>query len=157
MQSEEECFSAGYHQNVEKEWQKVWHDRHLKNKKFKVEGLVLLYESKFLKNPDKIKTHWLGPYVVIQITKGGTLQLDKLDGTPFKGMVNGIRLNPYQDIHDLVDWKKKMWIYECLCFVSQTMRLLRKKKSVHRISVYCIIKMVVHTLCLSQGKKGVKD
>ena len=34
MQLEEEHFFAGYHQNVEKERQKVWHDRHIKNKQF---------------------------------------------------------------------------------------------------------------------------
>ena len=31
---EEECFIAGFHKNVEKQRQKVWHDKHVKNKKF---------------------------------------------------------------------------------------------------------------------------
>ena len=34
VQMEEERFSAGYHQNVEKEQQKVWHDHHIKRKQF---------------------------------------------------------------------------------------------------------------------------
>ena len=29
LQLDEECFVARYHQNVEKERQKVWHDRHI--------------------------------------------------------------------------------------------------------------------------------
>ena len=33
---EEECFVVGYHQNVENQRQKVWHDRHIKNKQFQV-------------------------------------------------------------------------------------------------------------------------
>ena len=35
------------------------------------------------------------------------MQLQKLDGTPFKGLMNGILLKPFQDSYDLVDWKKK--------------------------------------------------
>ena len=50
-----------------------------------------------------MKTHWLGPYVVIQITEGGTIQLEKLDGTPFKALVNGSRIKPYRDSHNLVE------------------------------------------------------
>ena len=75
IQLEEECFVAGYHQNIEKERQKVWHDRHIKNKRFQVKRLVLLYDSKFLKHLCKMKTHWLGSYIVINITSGGTMQL----------------------------------------------------------------------------------
>ena len=103
VQLEEECFSTGYHQNVEKEQKKVWHDQHIKNTKFQVEGLILPYDSKLLNHTDKLKTHWMEPYVVIQITQGGTVQLEKLDGTPFKGLVNGSRIKSYHDSHILVD------------------------------------------------------
>ena len=34
IQLEEDHFVAGYHQNLEKERHKVWHDRQIKNKKF---------------------------------------------------------------------------------------------------------------------------
>ena len=61
---EEECFIVGFHQNVEKQRQKVWHDRHIKNKQFPVGGLVIMYDSKFFKHPGKLKTRCLGPYVV---------------------------------------------------------------------------------------------
>ena len=102
LQLEEEHFVADYHQNVEKERHKVWHDQHIKSNKLQVSGIVLLYDSKFLKHPGKIKTHWMGPYVVFQVTKGGVIQLEKLGGTPFKGLVNGSRLKPYLDSCDLV-------------------------------------------------------
>ena len=78
---EEERFIVGFHQNVEKKRQKIWHDRQIKNKHFEVGGLVLMYDSKFFKHPWKLKTHWLGPYVVKEITEGGAMMLDKLDGT----------------------------------------------------------------------------
>ena len=32
IQLEDERFVAGYHQNIENERQKVWHDHHIKNK-----------------------------------------------------------------------------------------------------------------------------
>ena len=61
-----------------------------------------MYDSKFFKHLGKLKTHCLGPYFFIQITKGGAVQLEKLDGTPIKEMVNGSRLKPYQDSRDLL-------------------------------------------------------
>ena len=56
-----------------------------------------MYDSKFLKHPDKIKMHWLGPYVVMHITKAGAIKLHKLDGTLVVGMINGNWLKPYHD------------------------------------------------------------
>ena len=61
---EEYLFIAGYHQWVEKEWHKAWQYRHIKLKKFQPNDFILLYNNKFLKHPGKIRTHWLGPYVV---------------------------------------------------------------------------------------------
>lgn len=39
--------------------------------------------------------HWLGPYVINEITDRGAVQLVKLNGDPFPRKVNGSRLNPY--------------------------------------------------------------
>ena len=39
--------------------------------------------------------HWLGPYVLKEITDGGTVQLAKLNGEPFPGRVNGSILKFY--------------------------------------------------------------
>ena len=32
IQMEEERFIEGFHQNMEKQWQKVWHDHHIRKK-----------------------------------------------------------------------------------------------------------------------------
>ena len=48
-----------------------------------------------------MQTHLHGPYVVIKINEGGAIQLELLDGIPFKGMVNGSQLNPYHDSRNL--------------------------------------------------------
>ena len=89
IQMEEERFIVGFHQNVEKQWQKAWHDRHIITKQFQVNGLVLMYDSKFLKHPGKLKTHSLGPYVLMHITKANAVKLHKLDATPAMGMIKG--------------------------------------------------------------------
>ena len=81
IQLEEEHFIAGFHQNVEKKRQKVWHDRHIKNKNFEVGGLVGMYDSNFFKHPGNLKKNWLGPYLVKEITDGGALKLEKIPGT----------------------------------------------------------------------------
>ena len=100
VQMEEELFVTGFHQNTEKQRQKSWHDRHIRTKHFEVRGLVLLHNSKFLKHIGKLKTHWLGPYVIAHITKVGAVKLHKLDGTPVAGMINGSRLKPYHANYD---------------------------------------------------------
>ena len=62
---------------------------------FKVNDLVLLYDSKFEKISSKFKMHWLGPYVVKEITDRDMVQLVKLNGEPFPGKVNGSHLKLY--------------------------------------------------------------
>ena len=68
LQLEEDRFIAGFRQCVEKDQQKAWHDRHIKNKQFHQGDLVLLYDNKFLKHLGKLQMHWLGPYLVNSIT-----------------------------------------------------------------------------------------
>ena len=99
---EEECFIAGFHQNVGKQSKKAWHDRHIKNKQFSIGRLVLMYNCKFFKRPGKLKTHWLVPYVVKEINDGGEVKLEKLDGTEIRGIINGSQLKPYFDKYDYI-------------------------------------------------------
>ena len=102
IQMEEECFIVGFHQNMEKQRQKVWNDCHIRTKQFKVGRLVPMYDNKFLKHLGKLKTHQLGPYVVAHVTEAGVVKLHKLDGTPVMGMINGKRLKPYCDDYEVV-------------------------------------------------------
>ena len=101
IQMEEERFVAGFHQNIKNQRKKAWHDRHASTKHFKVRGIILLYHSKFLKHPGKLKMHWLGPYLIVHITDAGAVKLQKLDGTYIGGMVNGSHLKSYYDGHDM--------------------------------------------------------
>ena len=67
---EEDHFIARFHQQVQKEREKAWHDKHIKHKTFKIGDLVLLYDSKFMKFLGKFCMHWLGPYQVKHGTSG---------------------------------------------------------------------------------------
>ena len=54
---EEERFLVGFHQQVQKQCEKAWHDHHIKLGTFKENNLVLLYDSKFEKFPGKLCMH----------------------------------------------------------------------------------------------------
>ena len=71
VELEEDRFIVGFHQQVHKEREKAYHDRHIKKKVFKQGDLVLVYESKFMKHPGKFRTHWIGPYEVAYVIEGG--------------------------------------------------------------------------------------
>jgi hypothetical protein len=97
VELEEDRFIAGFHQQVQKEREKAYHDKHIKKKAFKQGDLVLVYDSKFIKHPGKFKTHWMGPYEVAYVTKGGYVKLKTLNGEWKEGLVNGSQLKLYYD------------------------------------------------------------
>ena len=57
VELDEDQFLAGFHQQVQKEHEKAWHDRHLKIHILMVNHLVLLYDIKFDKFPEKFRMH----------------------------------------------------------------------------------------------------
>jgi len=80
---------VGFHQQVQKQHENSWHDQHIMLRTLKVNDLVLLYDSKFDKFPKKLQMHWMGSYVINNITDDGMVQLVKLNGKFFLGKVNG--------------------------------------------------------------------
>jgi hypothetical protein len=80
VELKEDIFIAGFYQQIQKEREKAYHDRHTKKKIFRQGDLVLVYDSKFIKHPRKFRMHWLGPYDIAYITKGGVVQLKMLNG-----------------------------------------------------------------------------
>jgi hypothetical protein len=73
VELEEGRFIAGFHQQVQKERAKAYHDRHIKKKIFRQVDLVLVYDSKFIKHPGMFRTHWLGSYEITYIIEGGVV------------------------------------------------------------------------------------
>ena len=97
VELEEDRFVVGFHQQVQKNREKTWHDRHNKIKAIKAGDLVLMYDNMFVWFPRKFCMHWLGPYQVRHVIEGGATILVKLDGTMLPTMVNGSRLKLYKD------------------------------------------------------------
>lgn len=81
---------------MQKDCEKSWHDYHIKQRTFKNNALVLLYDCKFTKFLGKFQMHWLGPYIIKEISDGGVVQLAKLNGELFLGKVNGSQLKLYR-------------------------------------------------------------
>ena len=97
VELEEDQFVARFHQQVQKDREKAWHDQHIKSKAIKAGDLVLLYDNKFARFPGKFCMHWLGPYQVRHVTEGGAASLARFDGTMLPTLVNGSQLKLYRD------------------------------------------------------------
>ena len=78
---------------ISKDKTKKCHDHKILRKEFKVEELVLLYNSRLKLFPGKLKSRWSGPYIVVAVTSFGAVTLKTNSGDEFK--VNGQRLKHY--------------------------------------------------------------
>ncbi|GKE05375.1 hypothetical protein Tco_1397393 [Tanacetum coccineum] len=79
-----------------KERTKVWHDKKLRmRKEFKQGNKVLLFHSKYKFKQLKLRSRWLGPYVVKRQYPSGYVELYGKDGKTF--IVNGHRLKLYHE------------------------------------------------------------
>nr|XP_043619879.1 uncharacterized protein LOC122591695 [Erigeron canadensis]XP_043639692.1 uncharacterized protein LOC122610801 [Erigeron canadensis] len=83
-----------------KERTKVWHDRRLRTKDFKVGDKVLLFLSKYKFKQPKLTSRWTGPFVIKHVYPSGYVELFKSDGTSF--IVNGHRLKFYHEEEEIV-------------------------------------------------------
>ena len=61
------------HQEIQKQQQKVWHDRNIKNKNLSVGDLALIYNSRVKGKTKKLHREWMGPYVVEEIHANGSV------------------------------------------------------------------------------------
>ncbi|GKA71031.1 reverse transcriptase domain-containing protein [Tanacetum coccineum] len=81
---------------------KVWHDRKLRiRKEFKHGNKVLLFHSKYKFKQPKLRSRWLGPYVVKHQYPPGYVELYGKDGKTF--IINGHRLKLYHEEEDYND------------------------------------------------------
>ncbi|KAJ9538868.1 hypothetical protein OSB04_031601 [Centaurea solstitialis] len=92
----EELRSLAYENSkIYKEQRKKWHDAHLKEVKvFKEGDKVLMYQTRFKFSPGKLKSRWIGPYVILKAYPSGYVDLMTERGL-FK--VNGHRLKLYNE------------------------------------------------------------
>ena len=79
---------------IAKDKLKKWHDQLIPQKNFNQGDQVLLYDSKLHLFPGKLKSRWIGPFIIHQAYPNGIVDLlDPKDKRVFK--VNGQRVKPY--------------------------------------------------------------
>ena len=93
----EEWRDKAYHSaSIYKEITKRWHDKWLKPKVFNPGDKVLLFNSRVkLFGHGKLRSKWLGPYLVADTSPHGVITIQDNDSNTFK--VNGHRLKLFLD------------------------------------------------------------
>ena len=83
-----------FNSKIAKDRLKKWHDQLITRKNFNQGDQVLLYDSKLHLFPSKLKSRWIGPFIVQQVHPNGSVDLlNPNDNRVFK--VNGQRVKPY--------------------------------------------------------------
>ncbi|RVW83471.1 Retrovirus-related Pol polyprotein from transposon 17.6 [Vitis vinifera] len=79
---------------VAKQRMKKWHDQLISNKELQKGQRVLLYDSRLHIFPGKLKSRWIGPFIIHQVHLNGVVELLNSNGIDtFR--VNGHRLKPF--------------------------------------------------------------
>ncbi|RVW36286.1 Retrovirus-related Pol polyprotein from transposon 17.6 [Vitis vinifera] len=81
---------------VAKQRMKKWHDQLISNKEFQEGQRVLLYDTRLHIFPGKLKSRWIGPFIIHRVYSNGVVELLNSNGKDsFK--VNGYRLKPFME------------------------------------------------------------
>ncbi|KAI3515815.1 hypothetical protein L1887_14720 [Cichorium endivia] len=97
LQELEELRNDAYENTrIYKEKTKAFHDRSITRKNFIPGQKVLLYHSRLKLFPGKLRSRWMGPFIVDKIIDHGAVKIRSVDtGKIFK--VNGHRLKPFYE------------------------------------------------------------
>ncbi|XP_019057027.1 PREDICTED: LOW QUALITY PROTEIN: uncharacterized protein LOC104805009 [Tarenaya hassleriana] len=60
---------------IYKEWTKKWHYKHILQRNFQVNDLVLLFNSRLRLFPGKLKSRWFGPFKIKSVSPSGAIEL----------------------------------------------------------------------------------
>jgi len=60
---------------IYKEKMKKWHDEYILQRNFEVGQQVLLFNSRLMMFPGKLKSRWSGPFTVIEVFPHGTVEV----------------------------------------------------------------------------------
>ncbi|XP_019264316.1 PREDICTED: uncharacterized protein LOC109241943 [Nicotiana attenuata] len=63
-----------------KEKTKIWHDKLIRQKSFKIGDKVLLYNSRLRLFPGKLKSRRTGPYNITNVTSYGAIEIQQISG-----------------------------------------------------------------------------
>ena len=82
--------------SIYKQKSKAFHDNMICGKSFSIGQKVLLFNSRLRLFPGKLRSKWIGPFVITNVFVHGAVQIQSLKtGHEFK--VNGHRLKPYYE------------------------------------------------------------
>lgn len=84
------------HTEVTQVQRKIWHENNIKEKQFQEGDCDLLYDSRYKDFKGKLRTRWLGPYVIEKCYDNGVVQIRTIDLEAIPFLVNGYRLNIYK-------------------------------------------------------------
>ncbi|KAM2421501.1 hypothetical protein ACFXTH_027823 [Malus domestica] len=79
---------------IYKEKTKAFHDRMIRSKTFSIGQKVLLFNSRLRLFPGKLRSKWIGPFIVTNVFPHSAVQIQSLK-TQQEFKVNGHRLKPY--------------------------------------------------------------
>ncbi|CAN6557334.1 unnamed protein product [Malus baccata var. baccata] len=82
---------------IYKDKTKAYHDKMLRTKTFSKGQKVLLFDSRLQLFPGKLRSKWIGPFVVTDVFPHGAVQVQSLK-TGHEVKVNGHHLKPYYDL-----------------------------------------------------------
>jgi hypothetical protein len=97
LQELEEIRNDAYESaRIYKEKTKAFHDKMISRKEFEVGQKVLLYQSRLRLFPGKLRSRWIGPFVITNVFPHGAVEVQSLETSKvFK--VNGHRLKPFYE------------------------------------------------------------
>ncbi|KAL6340645.1 hypothetical protein AAG906_010553 [Vitis piasezkii] len=81
---------------VAKQRMKRWHGQLISNKDFRKGQRLLLYDSRLHIFPGKLKSRWIGPFIIHQVHLNGVVELLNSNST-YTFKVNGHRLKPFME------------------------------------------------------------
>ncbi|XP_024990632.1 uncharacterized protein LOC112524920 [Cynara cardunculus var. scolymus] len=97
LQELEEIRNDAYESSkIYKERTKAFHDKIISLKEFVVEQKVLLFHSRLKLFPDKLRSWWVVPFIVVKVYAHGAVDIESpKTGKSFK--VNAHRLKPFYE------------------------------------------------------------
>jgi len=74
----------------------ICHEKNIKDKQFQQGDWALLYDSQYKDFKGKLRTRWLGPYVIEKCHDNHDVHIRNIDAGAIPLLVNGYRLNIYK-------------------------------------------------------------
>ncbi|XP_073153249.1 uncharacterized protein [Henckelia pumila] len=94
---------------IYKEKTKVFHDKMISRRAFEVGQKVLLYHLRLRLFPGKLRSRWIGPFVITDVFPHGAVEIKsletaktfKVNGQRLKHYFEGVQATAEEDAHDL--------------------------------------------------------